>query len=64
MSRTVLSDVGIQLFVSRTCSEVEKNDAFLLTKDVSEWAVAHRLAVYLERFFPEYDIDCEYNIEL
>lgn len=38
-----------------------ENDSFLFDKDVSEWAVAHRLAAYLEGFFPEYDVDCEYN---
>src|SRR5262245_18741393 len=36
-------------------------DAFLLEKDNSEWAVAHRLAVYLETLLPGWNIDCEFN---
>ncbi len=36
-------------------------DAALIAGDNSEWAVAHRLAVYLEAFLPGWDIDCEYN---
>lgn len=59
--KTFLLEENIKEIVERACREVEKNDAFLFMADVSEWAVAHRLAVYLEKYFPEYDVDCEYN---
>jgi hypothetical protein len=36
-------------------------DAGLLANDNSEWAVAHRLAVYLEQSLPGWNIDCEFN---
>ena len=36
-------------------------DKILFGIKVSEWAVAHRLAVYLEREIPGWDVDCEYN---
>lgn len=36
-------------------------DATLLNTDASEWAVTHRLAVYVEAEFPGWNIDCEYN---
>ena len=36
-------------------------DAALLENDSSEWAVAHRFAVYLEALFPGWNIDCEFN---
>ena len=36
-------------------------DATLLGSDNSEWAVAHRLAVYLEQLLPGWNIDCEFN---
>jgi hypothetical protein len=36
-------------------------DSELLPRDASEWAVAHRLAVYLEQELPEWNVDCEYN---
>lgn len=36
-------------------------DSLLLQQDTSEWAIAHRLAVYLEQQLPGWNIDCEYN---
>jgi len=36
-------------------------DANLLSNDSSEWAIAHRLAVYLEQEIPGWNVDCEYN---
>ena len=36
-------------------------DATLLGSDNSEWAVGHRLAVYLEQLLPGWNIDCEFN---
>lgn len=39
---------------------VEK-DKHLLNVDANERSITHRLAVYLEGLFPEWDVDCEYN---
>jgi hypothetical protein len=40
---------------------MEKDDD-LLARDLSEWAIAHRLAVYLERSIGDpWHFDCEYN---
>lgn len=61
MTHSVLGKERVEEFVGRACREVEKNDNFLLAEDVSEWAVAHRLAVYLEKYFSDYSVDCEYN---
>jgi hypothetical protein len=36
----------------------------LINNGASEWAVVHRFAVYLEERFPDYDVDCEYNLNL
>lgn len=36
-------------------------DAYLLRADVNERTVTHRLAVYVEQAFPDWDVDCEYN---
>jgi len=41
-----------------------RNDLFLLTYDVHERTIAHRLAVYLEHKFVGFHIDCEYNNDL
>ncbi len=41
-----------------------RNDLFLLTYDVHERTIAHRLAVYLEHRFTGFHVDCEYNNDL
>ena len=38
-----------------------KRERYLLSTEAHEQAVTHRLAVYLEGFYPEYHVDCEYN---
>ena len=38
-----------------------KNDSFLVENDASERAIAHKLAEYLQKEFPEWHVDCEYN---
>jgi hypothetical protein len=47
--------------VHEAIEQVFKRDHDLLAQDVSEWAVAHRLAVYLEQGIPGWHVDCEYN---
>jgi hypothetical protein len=37
------------------------NDSFLFTVGSSEWSIAHKLAVYLEKLIPGWNVDCEYN---
>lgn len=51
----------IESLVRRASNSVVALDAALLVNGASEWAVAHRLAVYLEPLFPGWNIDCEYN---
>jgi hypothetical protein len=46
-------DLAISKFYSR--------DLGLLDIDASEWAIAHRIAVYLEEYSEGWNIDCEYN---
>jgi hypothetical protein len=46
-------DLAIDMFFAR--------DSKLLDIDASEWAVAHRIALYLEKSLKGWNIDCEYN---
>lgn len=41
--------------------EVKKSDRHLLENNVSERSIAARLAMYLQRQFPEHMVDAEYN---
>ncbi len=34
---------------------------FLIENDISERAISHKLAIYIECEFSEFDVDCEYN---
>jgi hypothetical protein len=36
-------------------------EAFLFEHDLGERALTHRLAVHLERQFPDFDVDCEFD---
>ena len=40
------------------------NDQYLLSKDLQERAIAHKLANYYEGLFKDWDVDCEYNRNL
>jgi hypothetical protein len=41
--------------------EFYAQEAFLLDKDAGERALTHRLAVYLEKQYPGWQVDCDYN---
>lgn len=38
-----------------------KYDSYLLENDVNERSISHKLAVYLEEKFRDWNVDCEYN---
>lgn len=40
-----------------------EDERYLLENDACERTLVHRFAVCLERFFSEWDVDCEYNLE-
>lgn len=51
----------LKLAVEEALRLLCKHDYVLIRKDASEWAIAHRLAVYLENIIPNWHVDCEYN---
>lgn len=38
-----------------------RKESYLMENDLSERCISFNFACHLKRFFPEYDIDCEYN---
>ncbi len=40
-----------------------KNDQYLFEYDIHEQAFSHRMALYLDELFSEYNVDCEWNKE-
>jgi hypothetical protein len=41
--------------------EVVSNDGYLLENNLGERCIAARLMIYLQKAFPEYAVDAEYN---
>jgi hypothetical protein len=38
-----------------------KLEPFILRENLNERTISHKLAEYLQKAFPDYDVDCEYN---
>ena len=54
----------IKILKERFCKCLDltiEKEAYLIEKDVSERAIAHKLAEYLQKEFQDYNVDCEYN---
>ncbi|MCP2241260.1 hypothetical protein [Thermoanaerobacterium thermosaccharolyticum] len=47
--------------VKDALDKLHYNDKYLLEHDVNEQSITHRLAMYLEDAFFNYNVDCEYN---
>lgn len=49
-------ECGIDLLISA--------DSYLLEKDISERAITHKLAEHLQKLYPNWHVDCEFNKNL
>lgn len=56
-----LTTEEIKAGVLNAIRELFERDEILLRIDANERTIAHRLAVYLEKQFPDWNVDCEYN---
>lgn len=45
----------------KALSEFLLKEKFLLCKDLNERTLTHKLAEYLQKYFQDYHVDCEYN---
>jgi len=61
MPSMVTMQDNIKSRVERALRDLFKNDEYLFEVDVNERSLTHKLAVYLQAYFPGYDVDCEYN---
>lgn len=53
--------MGVKTQIVKAFLEVVAHDKHLLKVDASERSITHRFAVYIERKFPGFDVDCEFN---
>ena len=52
---------GIKQKVKVALGALFKTDSFLLENDVNERSISHKLAEYLQKQFPDWNVDCEYD---
>ena len=55
----VLGEIGNDLF--KAISEFLLKECFLLKHDINERSITHKLAEYIQKYFSDYNVDCEYN---
>jgi hypothetical protein len=53
--------IEIQDQLKKAIEILFEKDNWLLTQDLSEQSISHKLAEYLQDCFPDYNVDCEYN---
>lgn len=53
--------VAIRRALDAALDALLERDAYILETDANERAISHRLAIYLEQHFPDWNVDCEYN---
>ncbi|PWA08296.1 hypothetical protein [Flavobacterium laiguense] len=56
-----MEDLSIRKLVIEATEKVIEKDSWLLKNDISEQCISHRLGIYLQEKFAEYNVDCEYN---
>src|SRR5579871_4524533 len=55
---------GMQTELNRLIAALREfyaHEAFLMERDLGERALTHRLAVHIEKQFPGWEVDCDYN---
>ncbi len=51
----------MQDLVAHAIDDLVSNDKYLLQHNLNERTITHRLAMYLQILFKDWDVDCEYN---
>lgn len=51
----------VNIALNEALEQLLRADEELLCNDVNERSISHRLASYLEPYFPGWNVDCEYN---
>lgn len=51
----------IKELVVRALEQLRDKDRYLLENDLNECSINHKLACHLQNYFPDWDVDCEYN---
>ena len=63
MNRDYLNKIEVQSKLENAFNNFKKNDIILVEIGSSEWSMTHKLAEHLQKEFPNWNVDCEYNKE-
>lgn len=58
------TDKEIEIRLDTALRTLYLKDSHLLKNSVHERSLTHKLAEYLQQLFPEYNVDCEYNLDI
>ena len=50
--------------LEKSLETLYEKERYLLEKSANERSLTHKLAEYLKLEFPNYDVDCEYNLDI
>ena len=56
-----MNELEVKDKIEEALEKLKDKDFVLLKNDLNERTISHRLAIYIEDIFTEYDVDCEYN---
>lgn len=59
-----MTDHEIKLNLEKAIDRLFVNDFYLIQNIAHERSITHMLARHLVNLFPDYDIDCEYNLDI
>jgi hypothetical protein len=51
----------VERCIEAALKDLRDRDFFLFIANVNERSITHRLAMYLQQYLPDWDVDCEYN---
>jgi len=54
-------DPSLGRVIVASIEKLVARDNYLLAVDANERSITHRLAIYLQEAYPDWDVDCEYN---
>jgi hypothetical protein len=56
-----INEYNVKNIVLEACKQLVANDKYLLIYNLNERTITHKLAEYLQKKFPYFHVDCEYN---
>ena len=54
-------EIDIKAKLKLALEKLLKNEKILILLNINERTLTHKLAIYLQEYFKEWDVDCEYN---